>query len=97
MRRVLVTGMSGTGKSAALAELEARGFRVVDTDRPGWSEWIDGDGDPDGGGWYWREPQMAELLATEDERTLYVSGTVTNQGSFTTGSMRSSSSAHPPR
>jgi hypothetical protein len=77
-----VTGMSGTGKSAALAELGDRGFRVVDTDGPGWSEWIDDDADPDGGGWYWREPQMAELLATEDERTLYVSGTVTNQGKF---------------
>ena len=36
MRRVLVTGMSGTGKSTALAELERRGFRIVDTTtRPG--------------------------------------------------------------
>ena len=40
MRRVLVTGMSGTGKSTALAELGRRGFRVVDTDEPGWSEWV---------------------------------------------------------
>jgi dephospho-CoA kinase len=29
---VLVTGMSGTGKSAVLAELERRGHRVVDKD-----------------------------------------------------------------
>jgi hypothetical protein len=82
VRRVLVTGMSGTGKSAALAELGRRGFRVVDTDLPGWSEWISVEGDPDGGGWFWREDRIAELLATEDERTLYVSGTVSNQRKF---------------
>jgi dephospho-CoA kinase len=82
MRRVLVTGMSGTGKSSALAELGRRGFRVVETDLPGWSEWIDDEADPDGGGWFWREDRIAELLATEDERSLYVSGTVSNQGKF---------------
>jgi dephospho-CoA kinase len=38
--RVLVTGMSGTGKSSALVELEKRGYRVVDTDSRDWSEWI---------------------------------------------------------
>jgi RNase adaptor protein for sRNA GlmZ degradation len=82
MRRVLVTGMSGTGKSAALTELGRRGFRVVDTDLPGWSEWIEDEADPDRGGWFWREDRIAELLAAEDERTLYVSGTVSNQGKF---------------
>ena len=29
---MLVTGMSGTGKSRALAELTCRGFRTVGTD-----------------------------------------------------------------
>jgi predicted ATPase len=33
---VLVTGISGTGRSAALAHLRRRGHRVVDTDDPGW-------------------------------------------------------------
>jgi len=32
VRRILVTGMSGAGKSSALAELRERGFDVVDTD-----------------------------------------------------------------
>jgi AAA domain len=82
MRRVLVTGMSGTGKSSALAELGRRGFRVVETDLPGWSEWIEDEADPEGGGWFWREDRIAELLATEAERSLYVSGTVSNQGKF---------------
>jgi dephospho-CoA kinase len=35
VRAVLVTGMSGTGKSTALAALRARGFETVDTDEPG--------------------------------------------------------------
>jgi hypothetical protein len=41
MSRILVTGMSGTGKSSALAELGRRGYRVVDTDDSGWCEWVD--------------------------------------------------------
>jgi dephospho-CoA kinase len=32
MSRILLTGMSGTGKSSALAELGRRGYRIVDTD-----------------------------------------------------------------
>jgi dephospho-CoA kinase len=75
MRRILVTGMSGTGKSTALAELAARGFRVVDTDEPGWKQ-------PRGDDLVWREDRMSELLARDDERTLFVSGCVSNQGRF---------------
>jgi hypothetical protein len=78
--RVLVTGMSGTGKSAALAELGRRGFRIVDTDFGGWSEWTARDGAE--GEWLWQEDRIAELLASENERTLYVSGCVANQGKF---------------
>jgi shikimate kinase len=77
VRRVLVTGMSGTGKSSVLRELETRGFDVVDTDYGGWSEWSDVEG-----GYVWREDRIAELLAREGGRTLYVSGTVSNQGRF---------------
>ena len=42
-----MTGMSGTGKSTALAELGRRGFPVVDTDSPTWSEWAQDE-------WLWR-------------------------------------------
>lgn len=75
MRRILVTGMSGTGKSSALAELARRGFRTVDTDEPGWTV-----EDAEGGQW-WDEERIERLLA-EEGPTLYVSGTVTNQGRF---------------
>src|SRR5439155_26981518 len=73
--RVLVTGMSGTGKSTALVELEKRGFRVVDTDSTEWSEWV-----PASEEWLWREDRMAGLLAEDGERTLFVSGRMSNQG-----------------
>jgi shikimate kinase len=69
--------MSGTGKSTALAELQGRGFEVVDTDGSDWTEWCDDDG-----GYVWREDRIAELLSREEAGTLYVSGTVSNQGRF---------------
>jgi dephospho-CoA kinase len=75
VRRILVTGMSGTGKSSALAELARRGYRIVDTDETGWTV-----EDAEGGRW-WDEQRIAELLEQEGP-TLYVSGTVSNQGRF---------------
>lgn len=77
MRRVLVTGMSGTGKSTALDQLSRLGFRVVDTDEPGWTVW-----DEHENGFVWREDRIAALLAVEEGPSLYVSGTVSNQGRF---------------
>jgi thymidylate kinase len=77
MRRVLVTGMSGSGKSTVLAELSRRGFQVVEADDAPWSEWSEADG-----GYVWREDLIAELLSRDDGGTLYVSGTVSNQGRF---------------
>jgi dephospho-CoA kinase len=69
--------MSGTGKSTALGGLRRRGYEVVDTDEPGWTEWSD-----EGGGYVWREDRVAELLARERDVPLFVSGTVSNQGRF---------------
>jgi broad-specificity NMP kinase len=75
VRRILVTGMSGTGKSTALAGLSRQGFAVVETDVPPWSEWSD-----EAGGYVWNEQLVGELLDREQETTLYVSGAVSNQG-----------------
>ena len=74
---MLVTGMSGTGKSSVLVGLGRLGFSVIDTDDPGWSEWSE-----DEGGYVWREERIRELLDAESDRTLFVSGTVSNQGRF---------------
>ncbi|GAA1679568.1 AAA family ATPase [Microbacterium lacus] len=67
---VLITGMSGAGKSTVLAALARRGLRTVDTDFDGW---VLDDGT-------WDEPRMSALLAAET--TVIVSGTVENQGRF---------------
>ncbi|WP_306215809.1 AAA family ATPase [Actinoplanes sp. RD1] len=70
MTRLLVTGMSGTGKTTLLRELARRGHDTLDTDYDGWVL-------PDG---TWDEPRMAALLAARTG--LVVSGTVANQGVF---------------
>jgi dephospho-CoA kinase len=75
MTVVLVTGMSGTGKSAALAELARRGHRVVDTDY-GWTE-----GEP-GSERLWSEDRIAALLDEHHDGVLFISGCADNQGSF---------------
>ena len=79
MKRVLLTGMSGTGKSTVLAALAARGYKAVDTDYGDWHEWAEVDGERD---WVWREDRIRELLATEDADVLFISGTTANQGTF---------------
>lgn len=48
MRRLLITGMSGTGKSSVIRELARRGYRAVDTDSGDWSGWTtDPENQPD--------------------------------------------------
>jgi broad-specificity NMP kinase len=77
MRRILVTGMSGVGKSTALGALAKRGFQVVETDEAPWSEWSEV-----AGGYVWHEDLVSELLSRDDGAALFVSGTVSNQGRF---------------
>ncbi|MGK2866537.1 MAG: AAA family ATPase [Mycobacterium sp.] len=72
---ILVTGMSGVGKSTVLGELARRGFVTVDTDEGPWIEVVDGEP-------LWREVLMDGLLNRSRERPLFVQGTVANQGRF---------------
>ncbi len=75
MKRVLLTGMSGTGKSAVAHALAERGYKAIDTD-DGWCQPL-----PDGRQ-MWREDAIAELLATEDADVLFVAGCEENQVRF---------------
>ncbi len=80
MAKILVTGMSGTGKSTALEMLAARGHRAVDTDTDEWSHWVTlSDGSTD---WVWQEPAISDLLANHGEGALFVAGCKSNQGRF---------------
>jgi thymidylate kinase len=85
MSRILVTGISGTGKSSALAELGRRGYGVVDTDDPGWREYRKHVRPPDElhrGEYLWVEARMTSLLDMEDPRSLFVAGRAANQSEF---------------
>jgi len=80
-RVVLVTGMSGTGKSAALHELAARGHRTVDLDY-GYSLLVPDPSVPVGWEQRWDEEKVGTLLDDHRGGALFVAGTVANQGEF---------------
>jgi dephospho-CoA kinase len=75
VRAVLVTGMSGVGKSTVLAALTQRSIAAVDTDDGDWIEVVDGEP-------LWRLPRVAALLDRDRDRPLVVQGTVANQGAL---------------
>jgi shikimate kinase len=76
MKRVFLTGMSGTGKSTVIEELAARGYKAVDLDQPGWSMHA-----PDGD-WIFNEDRVQDLLSVEDAEFLFASGCAENQVRF---------------
>jgi dephospho-CoA kinase len=75
VKRVLLTGMSGTGKSSVIQALSARGFKAVDTD-DGWCEQLP-DGRP-----RWRVGAIGQRLDTDDADVLFVAGCEQNQVRF---------------
>ena len=75
MKRVLLTGMSGTGKSSVIGELAALGYKAIDTD-DGWCEPL-----PDGRQ-RWREDAIAALLDAEDADVVFIAGCEENQTRF---------------
>jgi broad-specificity NMP kinase len=83
--RIFVTGMSGTGKSSALAELGRRGYPVVDTDDPGWREYreyVESSDEVHRGEWLWVEEKITGLLDSDVGPSLFVQGCVRNQSKF---------------
>lgn len=72
---VLITGMSGSGKTTALEGLARLGYDTVETDDPAWLEVVDGEP-------LWREPMIEALLDERRDGPLFVQGTVANQGRF---------------
>ena len=75
MKRIRLTGMSGTGKSSVIRALADLGYKAIDTD-DGWCEQL-----PDGRQ-RWREDAITALLATEDADVLFVAGCEENQVRF---------------
>ncbi|HEX8234663.1 MAG TPA: AAA family ATPase [Abditibacteriaceae bacterium] len=79
MKRIFITGMSGTGKSSVMEALLAREFAAIDTDYDDWCElsFLNGQSE-----WIWREDRMQNLLVTPRESALFVSGCRSNQAKF---------------
>ncbi len=78
MSRVLLTGMSGAGKSSVIAVLKRRGFTAIDMDEPGWSV-RDAEGHQ-----LWCEERLRAVLAAEHGGPVFVSGCAENQVTFYT-------------
>jgi dephospho-CoA kinase len=82
VKRILITGLSGSGKSTVIAELARLGHKAVDTD---WNaEWEEPPAVAvgDGAGWVWREDRISELLDLADAEALFIGACVENQGRF---------------
>lgn len=85
--KVLITGMSGTGKSTVVEALAKAGWRAVDLDVNGWSNWVPCEGNPTGAelgyDWMWDEAKLFELLAEATDEPLFLAGCAPNMGLFT--------------
>ncbi len=90
MKRILLTGLSATGKSTLITALAARGYAAVDADSEAYSTWAPPIADTATFGppvetdrdWVWREDRIEQLLATEDADVLFLAGCAANMVKF---------------
>ncbi len=90
MKTVLITGMSGTGKTTVINELALQGYAAVDLDNDRFSVWADAEEDPDqpdnevrpGKDWIWNTEAVQQLLSGQHTNPLFVSGCASNMARF---------------
>jgi broad-specificity NMP kinase len=88
--RILLTGLSGVGKSTVVDELAARGHWAVDLDGDDYSMWEAVGDEANTPGtpveatrdWVWRVDRVRELLSSVGRECLFVSGCAGNMGQF---------------
>ncbi len=74
--QVLITGMSGTGKSALVTDLKLRGYLAYDADDDGLTA-------PDSDGvWRWEVQAVRELLSRPHDNPLFFAGCSDEQREF---------------
>lgn len=82
MTKILITGMSGTGKSTVIDILAGRGYPTIETDDPGWCVPGDGDWSSPDREWIWDEDRISQLLDDHADQHLFVTRCRANQGRF---------------
>lgn len=78
--KVLLTGMSGVGKSTLIGELLSLGFSAIDLDSSEWSHFSDSNGGSEE--WLWNSSRVSQLLASSSSQDLFIAGCAANQGEF---------------
>ncbi len=76
MSHVLITGMSGVGKTAVVRELRRRGHICIDMDEPGWS-FMDSSGHQ-----HWEVGRLEDAMMKAADGTLFVAGCAEEQRSL---------------
>jgi len=85
-KRILITGMSGSGKSSVTGRLAALGYVAIDADAPGYSAEVPApEGELTGIGpgrdWVWQEDAIWAVLERPDP-IIFLAGCSPNQGTF---------------
>jgi len=79
MKRVLITGMSGTGKSSVVNRLAELGYRAIDTDRADLTVQVRSSSRTER---LWREDQIQRILSANDTALIFLAGACRNQVNF---------------
>lgn len=76
-QHIYLTGLSGTGKSSIISNLQNRGYYAIDTDYDDWKIFSACDRD-----WLLNEQKVAEILKSTTGKPLIISGCCANQATF---------------
>src|ERR1041384_1894551 len=74
--RILITGVSGVGKTTTIGALRALDFRAIDMDEPGWASF------DEFGHQRWNVARLQKLMGELDSGPLFVSGCSEDQGAL---------------
>ncbi|GAB0156045.1 hypothetical protein CHRYSEOSP005_13070 [Chryseobacterium sp. Alg-005] len=76
MKRIYLTGMSGTGKTSVIRNLQHKGFTAIDTDYGNWKEISMSEETPE---WILKEDEIKNLLLKPLTSSIFISGCCSNQ------------------
>ncbi|WP_312553461.1 AAA family ATPase [Empedobacter brevis] len=76
-KHIYLTGMSGTGKSSIIENLQKKGYCAIDTDYNNWKVFSEYDKE-----WVIDEQKMLDILETKKATPIFISGCCSNQTKF---------------